>query len=318
VLGYRHAVLMYAGSEEFTRRTARFIRAGVVRGEPTLVVVGTEKIDLLRRELGDVAERVEFADMHEVGANPALIIPAWRQFADSYPGQRLRGVGEPISAEREGAELVECQHHERLLNLAFADTSLSLLCPYDTDMLDPGVIAEARHSHPMIVDDQGEHPNHDYTGHGGANALALAPLVEPTVPPRTLEFDLDALAATRELVARAGQEAGLSRERGEDLVLAVHEVATNSVRHGGGRGLLRVWREPGALVCEIRDRGRIEDPLAGRRRPRGEQTTGYGLWLANQLCDLVQLRCDAAGNVARLHMYLALRPLTHLPAAELS
>jgi hypothetical protein len=37
------------------------------------------------------------------------------------------------------------------------------------------------------------------------------------------------------------------------LVLAVDEVATNSLRHGGGRGTLRIWRDADAVVCEVRD-----------------------------------------------------------------
>ena len=215
-----------------------------------------------------------------------------------------RGVGEPIYPERDAAELVECQHHERLLNLAFADSELSLLCPYDTEMLDPRIIAEARHSHPLIVDGDGKHSNHDYTGHEQDRALWVRALPEPDGQPRSFQFDRAALRGTRELVTRAARDAGLSRERRQDLVLAVHEVATNSIRHGGGHGLLRVWREPRALVCEIRDQGTIDDPLAGRRRPTGDQGSGYGLWLANQLCDLVQLRSDATGSTARLHMRL--------------
>jgi anti-sigma regulatory factor (Ser/Thr protein kinase) len=65
---------------------------------------------------------------------------------------------------------------------------------------------------------------------------------------------------------------------------------------------MRIWQERGALLAEIRDGGRIQDPLAGRRRPAGNSPGGYGLWLANQLCDLVQLRATPDGGVARLHM----------------
>jgi anti-sigma regulatory factor (Ser/Thr protein kinase) len=81
-------------------------------------------------------------------------------------------------------------------------------------------------------------------------------------------------------------------------VLVVHELATNSVRHAGGAGALRFWEEPGGLYCEVRDRGRISDPLAGRFRPQGD-VSGYGLWLVNQLADLVQMRSSAAGTVVR-------------------
>ena len=98
--------------------------------------------------------------------------------------------------------------------------------------------------------------------------------------------------------------AGLNPDRTADLVLAVDEVASNSLRHGGGRGTLRIWREQGALVCEVRDAGRFEDPLAGRERPALDRDGGRGLWMVNQLCDLVQLRSFPSGAVVRLHVYL--------------
>ena len=78
-------------------------------------------------------------------------------------------------------------------------------------------------------------------------------------------------------------------------------MATNSVLHGGGRGTLRVWREAEMLVLEVRDAGQIPEPLVGRRRPEPGQIWGQGLWLANQICELVQVRSSAAGTVVRLH-----------------
>ena len=87
-------------------------------------------------------------------------------------------------------------------------------------------------------------------------------------------------------------------------MLAVDEVATNSLRHGGGRGTLRIWRDEGALVCEVRDAGRIEDPMVGRERPAVDRDGGRGLGMVHQLCDLVQLRSFPNGAVVRLHVYL--------------
>jgi hypothetical protein len=56
------------------------------------------------------------------------------------------------------------------------------------------------------------------------------------------------------------------------------------------------------MVCEVRDSGRFDSPLAGRERPRGDQVGGWGLWLANQLCELVQVRSFPDGTVVRLHV----------------
>ena len=302
--GYRHAALLYAGRDEFMRRTVPFLRAGIAAKEPALVVVGREKIDLVRAALDRDANGVEFADMDDVGANPARIIPAWRDFVASHPGRPLRGIGEPIHPERSPAELVECQHHERLLNVALDDSSLFLVCPYDTEALEPDVIAEARHSHPLIADGEAELESRDYVGRDSAAAVLGEALPEPPVWPHLISFTQESLAAVRGFVAMRAEEAGLSLARTDDFVLATHELATNSVRHGGGAGTLRVWLEPHELVCEVRDHGRIDDPLVDRRRPRRDQTGGYGLWLANRLCDLVQLRSGPTGSAVRLHMRL--------------
>jgi hypothetical protein len=66
-----------------------------------------------------------------------------------------------------------------------------------------------------------------------------------------------------------------------------------------------VWVENGDIVCEVRDAGRMTDPMLGRVRPSIDASRGRGLWLANQLCDLVELRAFANGTVTRLHMCVA-------------
>ena len=73
---------------------------------------------------------------------------------------------------------------------------------------------------------------------------------------------------------------------------------------GADGDLLRVWAEDGSLVCEVTDEGVIADPLVGRRRPVLDRAGGRGLWIANQLCDLVQVRSGAAGTTVRLHARL--------------
>src|SRR5438270_6312388 len=108
---FRHEALLYAGEEGFLAGTAPFLRAAVEAEEPVLAMVSGAKIDMLREELGGAAAEVAFADMREVGSNPARIIPAWREFVEERgSGTRpMRGIGEPMWTERGPAELVECQ-----------------------------------------------------------------------------------------------------------------------------------------------------------------------------------------------------------------
>jgi len=85
----------------------------------------------------------------------------------------------------------------------------------------------------------------------------------------------------------------------------LEHTATREFLHGPGRGILRMWLEAGSLVCEIRDRGRIDDLLADRRFPADEAEGGWGLLLVNQLCDLVELRSDAGGTTLRMHLSMS-------------
>jgi anti-sigma regulatory factor (Ser/Thr protein kinase) len=93
----------------------------------------------------------------------------------------------------------------------------------------------------------------------------------------------------------------LGEQETGDLLVAVNEVATNSVHYAGGKGTFAIWQEDDRLLCEIRDHGVLEDPLAGRERPAPSWARGRGLWLANQFCDLVQIRPTPQGNIVRLH-----------------
>jgi len=96
--------------------------------------------------------------------------------------------------------------------------------------------------------------------------------------------------------------AGLTESRANDLVLAVSEVAANTLRHTDSSGTLAIWHDPNEIVCEIHDEGRITDPNAGQRRPPADATGGHGLWLVYQVCDLVELRSDVTGTTIRMHM----------------
>jgi anti-sigma regulatory factor (Ser/Thr protein kinase) len=303
---FRHEALLYRGIDDFVDRTSAFIRDGVDAGEPVLVIVSAEKVANLRDALGSQARGVHFADMSEVGANPARIISVWYDFVaeKATGGRRVRGIGEPIVPGRSPEVLVECQRHESLLNLAFRDASAWwLLCPYDTTTLPPEVIEEALATHPRVLEGDTHRDSDTFRDLATIAKPFDVPLSEPPADAEEMCFDIGCLDMVRNLVARRADEAGLRGLRADDLVLAVHEVATNSVRHGGGRGRLRVWRHDRRLVCEVVDDGAINEPLAGRRRPVPGQQGGFGMWLVHQLCDLTQVRTFADGSVVRMHMW---------------
>lgn len=311
VPGFRHDALLYAGAEQFVQRTAAFVRDALDHDEPILVAVIEPRRSLLRDELGQDAEHVEFLDMWDIGRNPARIIPAWQQWVERHQsaGRGFRGIGEPIWSTRGPHELIECQIHEQLLNTAFdGGPGWWLLCPYDTEALPEPVITRAHDTHPGILDGEAHQHSTRYPHHElSVDSMFAMPLSDPGQAQVRCQssFGFQDLTALRTEVGTSARALGLPPARATDLVLAVNELATNSIRHGGGHGTLRLWLEQDEVVCEVRDRGLIDDPLTGRRRPRPDRPGGAGLWLANQLCDLVQIRSTReTGTVVRIRVAL--------------
>jgi hypothetical protein len=66
-----------------------------------------------------------------------------------------------------------------------------------------------------------------------------------------------------------------------------------------------MWSDDDCFVVEVSDSGAVTDPLAGRVEPPMDRLGGRGLWLCNQICDLVQIHSNGAGTVIRLHIKMA-------------
>jgi anti-sigma regulatory factor (Ser/Thr protein kinase) len=302
---FRHDALLYSNPEEFLAATIPFIEEGLALDEAVMVVELPEKIELLRSHLGADALAVHFADMTDVGANPALIIPAWRDFVDRnrLEGRRMRGIGEPIFSARRPAELVECQRHEDLLNVAFdGGEPWRLLCPYDISAMPPAVVSEARRSHPFVHEGYGQIVGG--TRAPGRRAPFDAPFPEAPRDHQSLVVGAEQLDRLRSLVAERARDAGLPDARIADIVVAANEVVTNSVRHGGGIAYVRIWVVDGAFVCEVTDNGQFHMPLVDRERPAPDARASRGLWLTNHLVDLVQIQSGQKGTAVRLHVWL--------------
>jgi anti-sigma regulatory factor (Ser/Thr protein kinase) len=299
---FHHEAIFYGGDEEYLAATLPEIATTLAGGGTVLAAVADTKQQLLRGALGGDADRVRFTDMERLGRNPACIIPAWHDFLRAAGPEPVLGIGEPVWPGRSDAELVECSRHESLLNLAFdCGRDWRLLCPYDAAALDADVLDEAFRNHPHVRMHGRSHSSADYRGHAAILRWEDR-LPAPARRPAELTFTEPDLPLLRSFVDERARSAGFDPARVPDLVLAVNELATNSLRHAGGHGVLRTWEENGSFLCEVRDEGRIGDPLVGRDRPHDLRGGGRGLWIVNHLCDLVQVRSSRAGNVIRLHM----------------
>jgi anti-sigma regulatory factor (Ser/Thr protein kinase) len=259
--------------------------------------------ELLRQALDSQVGRVEIIDMSEVGRNPARIIPAMEQLLAEHAGCIPHYVGEPVWPGRSPEEIREAAKHEALVNLAWPEVPIRALCAYDAGQLDHEVLADAERTHPTVIRDGRRQPSSAYDG------STVPPGSERALPPAPAEaiehpFGLEELRAVRGLVSHEAGAAGLRRDRVQDLVLAISELATNAIRHGRGSGILRMWRRPDRIICQIEDGGHIRDPLAGRRVPAPDAAGGIGLWAVNQLCDLVEVRSGQRGTTVRVHTRL--------------
>jgi anti-sigma regulatory factor (Ser/Thr protein kinase) len=294
-----HEALFYRDRDEFVAGVAGFVEPGLSAGEAVAIAVPPPNAALLREELPRGAQEVEFLNMYELGRNPARIIPAVQAMIDRTGG-RLHYVGEPIWPGRSVEEIREATRHEALINLAWPEADIRVLCPYDAAALEPWVLADAERTHPHVAHGRHARASHAYRGPTFPPGCD-EPLPAPPPTAISREFALDGLASVRAVVADQAAAAGLSRERAADVTLAVNELAANTLRHAHDTGRLLVWSSPGRIVCQVEDAGHIADPLAGRRQPLTPAKGGLGLWMVNQLCDLVEIRTGAGGTTVRIH-----------------
>jgi hypothetical protein len=301
---YRHEAFLWGDAEDFTAGLVPFLEEGLAAGEPVMVAVGPEHTGWLRDALGRSADAVRFVDMHELGRNPARIIPAWQQFLDSRAadGRPVRGIGEPIWPGRRAEELLECQLHEALLNVA-VDPELPfwLICPYDTAGLSESVIEEAFRSHPVLVESGSWTGSAGYGGRDHVDSLFGGDLATPSGQVRQAHFTAADVGRLLSYTRLEFYVAGLAPGRAADLAHVVERLAASSLHRGSGGGTVTIWQQRGAVVCEVADDLPVDDPLLGRRAPTGEDHDA--LWVANQLCDLVQLRSASRGTAVRVHAW---------------
>jgi len=297
---FTHAALLYRGGDDFEELGSLLHRAAgpdaamhVAVTDQTMEMIS----EFWRRPPGSS----HLVDMAQLGRNPARIISAGQSFVDQHPDRHVHCVWEPAWPARSDAELQEVARHEALCNLAFTGTPMTIFCLYDTKRLSDEVIATAELTHPVLISAGERRPNPSYLGAGQFPPGCDEPLPPPGDDAISVNFDGE-LGPVREFAADRATTAGLQGGRLNDFVLAVSEIAANTLGHTKSGGIIRSWCTSKEMLCQVEDDGYISDPLAGRYRKPADSQGGHGLWLVNRVCDLVERRSDAAGTVTRVHM----------------
>lgn len=301
--GLVHAVGFYGSDREFLEMSVPFCEAGIAAGEPTLVGVFPRQAELLRSVLAN-SDKLVFASHdeqypHPPGALEALRT-AWYDHTDGMTPMRL--VGELLPSE--GLDRDTWVRYEAAVNQELSDIPVRAMCLFDVDGLCDAVRAELEQVHPVIVTTEGEHqPNPHYQPPRTFMANRLQVVSDPLeAHPAAIDLTDPSVRAARRAVTDLGQSMDLASGQADNLVLAVSEVTTNAVVHGEPPVSVRGWGVPGRVTVRVADAGAgPEDPLAGLRPASSEgEGSGFGLWIAHQLCPEIAMVTTEDGFVVRL------------------
>jgi anti-sigma regulatory factor (Ser/Thr protein kinase) len=214
------------------------------------------------------------------------------------PGEVLRAAGEPVWA---GSDAVVRQwaRYESIINLALAGSPMRFICLYDCAGLPDHILDYAVCTHPERVEN-----GFSVSCSSFVPPEDFLPGAPPTPPAAARELMLEG-AAFRKAVAAHARAAGLPPERTDEFLLATHEVATNALMHGRPPVTAQLWADDGELICQIADAGPWNaDPLAGWVPPTPIELGGWGLPIARQLCDAVEITPRETGTTVSLYVSL--------------
>ncbi len=128
------------------------------------------------------------------------------------------------------------------------------------------------------------------------------PLSTPPDDAEVLRYRAN-LAEVRVFIAARALRAGLPPGRANDLVIAVAELAANTLVHTSGPGMLTVWVTDDEIICQVQDQGQIKDPQAGMARPAPDAPGGgRGLWVVSEVCEQIEISTGQDGTTVRVHM----------------
>jgi anti-sigma regulatory factor (Ser/Thr protein kinase) len=301
--GLRHQAIFYDGLDHFLTAALPFVQEGIADGDPVIAVADKPNADALRDALGDAARDIDIRYSQEWYVSPGRAFSGFLGFAsDRSDAKCVRMIGEPCWPLGWRAGIAEYAHYESVFNVIAQHKPIWALCPYNVRMLPDEVLEHARATHPEIRTGTGSGTNPRYVDPDTYCSRLADRLSVPANRDLRLAVSSD-YAGLRKAVEAHAEAARVRGDRLADFLLAVHEVLVNSRNHGDGPATLRSWAEERTFVCEVESSGpTVSETTAGYVPLDLTATSGRGLWLARQLCDLVEIRSRNGRTSVRLHV----------------
>ncbi len=299
---YRHGLLVHDTDEELIEGTRAFVARGLASDGDVLVHGPRDRVDLMRDVLGS-HPRLAYGFDEELYQAPMTTLFAYqRTLAERSEPTQLWVTGTvPLGLDtaRQGA----WHRYESAVDEALGTYPFAAMCTYDTRDRPASVIAGALATHRTVNVDLTDRDNPQYVEPGAFLGAPLAQRPEaPAAPPSTstVIHDFDHLSAARDLVkADAYQHSAVSPQTIEQFRVAVNEVTTNGLLHGGPPVRVTLWTAVGSLTCLVEDCGPGSlDPMTGYRHPEGPRH--MGVWVARQLVDDLVIGTSPSGGCSVL------------------
>ena len=299
----KHAMLLYRDPREHLAACAQYLKDGLAADAAIVIAATRQHLDGLSAELSLGGTDTLLCDLTSKGADPGRVLSLIRTFARQHASRPVRCIQDVGWLARTKEYLVEAIRYEFLMSAALSGLPADILCGYDAGQ-DGDSLTMAERAHPVVLDSTGSRANPTFADHTMADELGNQTLSSPPRDARALTFRGDQVEVRRFAAAEA-QGSGLPADRITDLLIAVSELAANTLVHTSSTGTLTIWTTDQEFVCQVSDSGQIVDPLAGTLCPDPSETCNRrGLWLVHQISDLVQVRTGSSGTTVRVHMGL--------------
>jgi anti-sigma regulatory factor (Ser/Thr protein kinase) len=290
--GYRHHALIYTSADELLAAAVPFLRAGLTRGEPAFLACRDELNTRLAEAL-DTDPRITFLPRAGIYRRTAGAVAAYQRLVrrELDGGARRVRVVREVHHGGDQTAWADWGLFEAVCNAALGPYPLSGVCAYDRRVLPEAIVSQAVRTHPQFLSPDGARQNDEY--------IQPACYLRDFGPERHDEdhqedgaqpaYERVRLTRTREVAGLRAEllstliGAGVANEDTLEFVVAVHEVATNGLRHGVPPVSVQLWISRARLTCTVTDCGcGFDDPLVGYITDCGEpsRTNTTGLWLA--------------------------------------